>query len=85
MYRLRFLDPARKSLKRLDRAVAHRIFQKVDWLTKNADDMHAEGLHGKLAGLMKLREGDYRILYEIVKDEQVIVIHAIGHRSEIYQ
>jgi hypothetical protein len=35
-----------------------------------------------MAGLFKLRVGDWRVVYEIWKD--VIVIKAVGHRREIY-
>ncbi len=40
---------------------------------------------GDLAGLYKLRVGDYRVIYEVLWDEETIVIHAIGHRREIYR
>ena len=40
--------------------------------------------HGD-AGLYNLRVGDYRVLYEILHGEQTIVIHAIGHRRDIYR
>ena len=40
---------------------------------------------GDLIGLYKFRIGDYRVIYEIVHDEKTIVIHAIGHRREIYR
>jgi hypothetical protein len=40
---------------------------------------------GDLAGLYKLRVGDYRIIYEVLWDEETIVIHAVGHRREIYR
>lgn len=31
------------------------------------------------------RIGDHRVLYEILVDERTIVIHAIGHRRDIYK
>ncbi len=31
------------------------------------------------------REGDYRVLYELIHDDNVVLIHSIGHRSEIYK
>ena len=40
---------------------------------------------GDLAGFYKLRAGDYRVVYEILHDENLLVIHLIGHRSEIYR
>jgi mRNA-degrading endonuclease RelE of RelBE toxin-antitoxin system len=36
-------------------------------------------------GFYKLRVGDYRVIYEILYDEQTIVIHAVGHRKDIYR
>jgi len=39
----------------------------------------------ELSGLYKLREGDYRIIYEIIRKENVILVHSIGHRREVYQ
>jgi mRNA interferase RelE/StbE len=35
--------------------------------------------------LYKFRIGDYRVVYEILYAEKMIVIHQIGHRSEIYR
>ena len=42
-------------------------------------------LKGDLTGLYKLREGDYRIVYQILRGEKVIIIHSIGHRREVYK
>jgi len=42
-------------------------------------------LRGKLAGLTEIREGDYRILYEIIHAEKILIIHFIGHRREVYK
>jgi len=50
------------------------------------DAIRLEALTGDLSGLYnKLRMGDYRVIYEVLWDEETIVIHAIGHRSEIYR
>ena len=38
-----------------------------------------------LAGLFKLREGDYRVFYELIRRERTIVVHAILHRREAYR
>ena len=47
--------------------------------------MNPEALKGTLAGLYRLREGDYRIMYQVLRKEHVIMIHSIGHRSEVYR
>jgi mRNA interferase RelE/StbE len=85
MYQIRILDSATRELARLDRAVAHRIVNRIRWLADNLEEIKPEALAGDLAGLNKLRIGDYRVVYEILRPEQVIVIHLIGHRREIYR
>lgn len=85
MYRIRILDAAAHELARLDKTVGRRIVKRINWLAANLDDIRLEALAGDLPGFYKLRVGDYRVLYEILRDEQTIVIHMIGHRREIYQ
>jgi len=48
-------------------------------------NIRPQPLKENLSNLYKLRVGDYRIIYEILADEETIVIHFIGHRKEIYK
>ncbi len=73
------------ALARLDKSVGRRIVKRINWLAASLDDIRPESPTGDLAGFYKLRVGDYRVLYEILQDEQTIVIHMIGHRREIYR
>jgi mRNA interferase RelE/StbE len=85
LYSVRILRPAIKELERLDRTVAKRIADRIDWLATNLDSAKLYPLKGELSGLYKIREGPYRIIFELLRDEQTIIIHAIGHRREIYR
>ena len=85
MYRIRILNAATRELARLDKPVGRRVVERIRWLAANLDDLNPEPLIGDLAGFYKLRVGDYRVLYEILYDEQAIVIHKIGHRREVYR
>jgi mRNA interferase RelE/StbE len=85
MYRIRVLEAATRELARLDKPVGRRIVERINWLATNLDNIRLETLTGALSGLYKLRVGDYRILYEVLYDEQIIVIHVIGHRREVYR
>jgi mRNA interferase RelE/StbE len=60
-------------------------WERIHWLAANLDSIKPEALTGDLAGLYKLCVGDYRVVYEILHDEQTIVIHLIGHRREVYK
>jgi mRNA interferase RelE/StbE len=84
-YRVRILQAASRDLERLDKPTGRRIVQRINWLAANLDIIRLEALTGELAGLYKLRVGDYRVIYEVLWDEETIVIHAIGHRREIYR
>lgn len=85
MYRIRILDAAVRELAQLDKPISRRIAERINWLAANLDNIKLEALSGELAGLYKLRVSDYRIIYEILQDEQTIIIHAIGHRRDIYR
>ncbi len=41
-------------------------------------------LRRNLKGLMKLRVGDYRIIYSIEKETVTVHVIKIGHRKEVY-
>jgi mRNA interferase RelE/StbE len=85
VYRVRVLKAATRDLAKLDKPTGRRIVEHINWLAENVDDIKLEALSGDLAEFYKLRVGDYRVIYEIFQDEQIILIHQIGHRREIYR
>jgi mRNA interferase RelE/StbE len=85
LYSIRILKPAVKELERLDRLTAKRIADRVQWISANLDTTKLYPLKGDLSGLFKIREGSYRIIFEILKNERTIIIHSIGHRRDIYK
>jgi len=36
-------------------------------------------------GLLRVRTGDYRIVYEVHDDRFVVLVIAVGHRRDIYR
>ncbi len=42
-------------------------------------------LRGRLAGLRSLRIGSYRIIYQVIDNDQTVRVAAIGHRSAVYR
>ena len=85
MYTIRILEEASRDLARLDKPVGCRIVERINWLSDNLNHIRPEPLRGDLIGLYKFRIGDYRVIYEIIHEEKTIVIHAVGHRREIYR
>lgn len=85
VYELRILEAATRDLARLDRRAAKLVAARIRWLSANLETIKPAALKGDLAGLFKLRAGDYRVFYEILSEEKIIIIHQIGHRREIYR
>ncbi|RPI79411.1 MAG: type II toxin-antitoxin system RelE/ParE family toxin [Desulfobacteraceae bacterium] len=85
MHPIRFLDQASQDISRLDKSISRRIIERLNWLSSNFEQIRPETLGADLSGFYKFRVGDYRIIYQIIEDEQTILIHAIGHRREIYK
>ncbi|MEO0933056.1 MAG: type II toxin-antitoxin system RelE/ParE family toxin [Cyanobacteria bacterium J06641_2] len=56
----------------------------MNWLAENFEQLIPQPLTGDLANFYKLRVGDYRVLYTFSNEPNIIIIHQIGHRSEIY-
>lgn len=75
-------------MSRLDAAVSASIERKIIWLAVNAGAvMHRRlvGMPPELEGLCKLRIGDYRVLYWVYHDRELIRIYRVQHRSEVYR
>lgn len=85
MHRIRIIQTATRDLGRLDKPIARRIAERINWLAANLDNIRPEPFTADLAGFYKFRVGDYRIIYEILHDENVVVIHQIEHRRQIYR
>ena len=85
MVRVRFMEAATRELAELDKVIARRIVKRIRWLADNLGRLKPEALAGDLAGLYKLRVGDYRVVYEILEPEQAVLIHLVGHRRDVYR
>ncbi len=65
---------------------SHDLKRIIDRINLLADDPQPPG-STKLSGkdYYRIRQGDYRIVYEIIESRLVIVVIKIGHRREVYR
>ena len=87
MYPLVFGDNFLSSVKKLDRATAVKINNKLKVLQR--DPFHAtlqtKPLHGKLKGMYSVRVGrEYRVLFQFLSTDEIILVD-VGHRKDIYR
>ncbi len=59
--------------------------KRLKWLEENFESITPEPLSGPLADLYKFRVGDYRVLYDMLREDQVLLIHRVRHRREVYK
>jgi mRNA interferase RelE/StbE len=82
-YRVILADPARKGLNSLPRDVQARIIPRLVAL---ADDPRPQGCT-KLRGAdqYRIRVGDYRVIYRIDDEAQIVGVEKITHRRDVYR
>jgi mRNA interferase RelE/StbE len=74
-----------EDLAKVDQGLAQRLFDKTKWLASNINNLRHELLDVDLPGLSQYAVGDWRIVYSIDKDEQVLDVHLIGTSTEVYK
>ena len=80
-----FTPRAEKALKQLDRSVRKHVVDKLREI-QGADDPRdfLKSMTGPLAGMFRLRVGDYRVIVDIQDERCVILALDVGHRSVVY-
>jgi mRNA interferase RelE/StbE len=74
---------AQKALRKLDPQIGKRLAPALRSLANEPRPVGAKALTGK-PGWLRIRVGDYRIVYEVHDDELIVHVIDIGHRRDIY-
>ncbi|ACU88941.1 type II toxin-antitoxin system RelE family toxin [Desulfomicrobium baculatum] len=82
-YSLSFKASVAKDLRQIPKRDVQSILKRIEGL---ADDPRPSGSE-KLSGQerFRVRQGTYRIVYEIKDQELVVMVVKIGHRCDIYR
>lgn len=82
-YSVKIKASAAKTLRKLPKPIRLRLVEAIDRL---AAEPHAGSiLKGELSGLRRLRVGEYRLIYEVIRDQLIILVVRVGHRREVYR
>ena len=82
-YSVRIKKSAAKELARLPRDVRERLIEAIDKLGE--EPLTGALLKGGLRGLRRLRVGDYRIVYEVLDGELIVLVVRVAHRRKAYR
>lgn len=77
---------ASKYLRRMDERIKAQLLARLESLAASpADAPGVKAMEGEFAGLHRLRHGDLRVIYQWDRERDIVVVHAIGPRGDIYQ
>ena len=82
-YRLEIKRSAAKEISDLRKTDCQRVIAKIQVLSNNPRPNGCEKLSG--AEKYRIRQGDYRILYEIDDTTKLVTIVKVGNRREVYR
>jgi len=82
-YTVLFKPSAKRQFESLDASVRERIAAKISALAENPFPAGCKKLTGDEA--YRIRIGDWRVIFDVLESEIVVLVLRIGHRREVYR
>ena len=82
-YQLLYSETSRKQIRKLHPQIKHLVKSKIERLQDNA--ISGKWLEKELSGYLSMQAKRFRIIYRVKDDDQMIEIHYVGHRKDIYE
>ncbi len=83
-YQIQILPSAQRELARLPERERKRVDKRIQSLASEPRPSGTKTIQGS-KGLLRLRVGDYRVIYETEDDQLVVIVVKVGHRSKVYR
>ncbi|MBK8866897.1 MAG: type II toxin-antitoxin system RelE/ParE family toxin [Actinomycetales bacterium] len=83
-FTVRFSSSARRDLTQIPPRYAAAIIEFATVLLPSNPHRLGKPLRNRLMGLHGARRGDYRVLYEIIEADRIVLIIRIDHRGRAY-
>ena len=80
-YKIIFKPSVEKDLRSLPQSLLTRIFEHIEGLKSDPFPRQSKKLSGA-EQLYRVRIGDYRMIYEVDKDDRQIIIQHVRHRRD---
>ncbi|ETA03046.1 hypothetical protein CcI156_02965 [Frankia sp. CcI156] len=76
---------ALRELRKLDASAARRILIAVTRLAAEPRPSGARALTGQPTGILRIRVGEYRVIYQVDHTRVLVTIVHVAHRREVYR
>ncbi len=83
-FSLQWRKSTRKDLRGIPREAVSRIIAGVEKLAEEPLPHGSEKLSGS-ERTYRIRVGDYRVVYELLRDAKIVEIQRVRHRKDIYR
>lgn len=83
-FRIEWKKSTRKDLRKLPSAMVDKIIAAVEGLAEKPFPHGVEKLSGS-EHAYRIRLGDYRIVYEVVVELNLVEIQRVRHRKDVYR
>jgi mRNA interferase RelE/StbE len=83
-YKIEITATAEKSLKKLPKKDLEKVVEAIQVLAISPFPSGCRKLKGE-EDVYRVRQGNYRIIYEVIDSKLVVLVLKIGHRKDIYK
>ena len=84
-YEVEILPSAQRELNSLPPQIRLRVDRCLQELAINPRPPGTKALKGEYKGCLRIREGDYRIIYRVEDNRLLVIIVRVGNRRDIYR
>ncbi len=84
MFQPQYSNQAQKFLKKSEKILVKRLLAEIERLRENPTPQEVKVLQGYKEKLFRVRVGDYRIIYEVDYQNNVLGIVKINKRENVY-
>lgn len=85
MWKVKYKVSVKKDLKKISKDNQYIIKRAIEDKLQTQPLKYGLPLRRSLKGYMKLRVGDFRIIYTIAKSTVTVHVIKIGHRRDVYK
>lgn len=83
VYKIEIKRSAAKELEKIQKKDRDRVIEKIEALSEDPRPPQSKKLSGEEK--YRIRQGDYRVLYQIYDEVIIVVVVKVAHRKEVYK
>ena len=82
-YQLLYSETSRMQIRKLHPRIKSAVKSKIEKLQENP--YSGKWLERELSGYLSVRAKRFRVVYKVKDSDQIVEIHYVGHRKDIYE